>query len=194
MGVQDSGDDHIPENQPDQGIDPQILNLAKALGKVPPEALSTILQSAQLSVHGSSDHRARLKVALENVQLYYNKILPRLMDRNEPSVEEIIDILVNSCVVEKNFDEAISTFAVQVHGKEIEIDQTKMRAWVEKLGNLRMYRQIIHQMGLGTFEDELISLEIQKTMGPPQPQVVSTQPTTVKAVPVPIERKSRGRR
>lgn len=167
--------------------------LAKALGNVPPEALEEIIRHVELRGN-PKDRGERVKIALENVQLYYNKLLPRMMEHNEPPVQEIVDLLVNSCVVEKNFEEALNTFSIQVHGREIEIDQSKFRTWIEKLGNLRMYRQVIHSMGLGAFEDELISLEISKTMGPPpaQPQQQPAPKPTV--VPVPIERNRRGRR
>lgn len=142
--------------------------IAQAFSKVPPEMLEGIIEYVGSLSLPEKDHAAKLKLALENVRLYYNEILPKMMESTEPKVQEIIDLLVDSCLIEKNFEEALLHFAEQVHarGFEIEIEPEKFRNWVDKLSNIRLYRKVIHAMGLGAFEDELMRVEIEKTMAP----------------------------
>lgn len=142
--------------------------LEETLKKVPAEVLVEVVEYIQELDLPKLQHAARLKAAVENVKIYYEQILPKMLESTEPRVQEIVDMLVDSCLVEKNFEEALLTFAEQVHGKgyEIEIEPEKFRSWVEKLSNIRLYRKIIHAMGLGAFEDELMAVEIEKTMAP----------------------------
>lgn len=111
------------------------------------------------------DRDEKFKKALENLHLYYDKVLPKLA---EPGIttEDVVTMLVESCLVEKNFEEGMDIFlrGLFSEGVEIETDQMALRRWVEKLSNLRLYRKIIHLMGLGAFEQELVEVEIRKTM------------------------------
>lgn len=145
--------------------------LLLALDRVPPDVLAGVIEHIQELELSKTDHTIRLKLALSNVKMYYEQILPQMLASDEPRVQEIVDILVDSCLVEKNFEEALLYFAEQVHarGFEIEIEPEKFRGWVEKLSNIRLYRKVIHAMGLGAFEEELMRVEIEKTMAPRLP-------------------------
>lgn len=142
--------------------------LQAALDKVPPDVLVQVIEHVNELDLDKVSHAKRLEVALENVRMYYGKILPAMLASEEPRIQEVVDMLVDSCLVEKNFEEGMLYFAEQVHGRglEIEIDPERFRGWVEKLANLRLYRKVLHAMGLGAFEDELIRVEIEKTIAP----------------------------
>jgi hypothetical protein len=147
----------------------QRLNQAgKALKNVPPDLLEAVVQHVESLGLKPRDQEERLKVALENVHFYYEKIHPHLMEHPEPTVQDVVDILVDSCLVEKNFSEGMEWFVRKTfeRGLEIEMDQEQFRRWVEKLGNLRMYRKVINAMGLAPFEEQLMSYEMQKILIP----------------------------
>lgn len=142
--------------------------LTKALDKIPPGILAQIVEDLEKLNLEEKEYASRFKKAIENVRAYYNEYLPKLSESSGITQQEVVDMLVESCLKEKVFEEGLMTFGEHVHNKgfEIEVNPDKFRVWIEKLADLSMYRRIIHMMGMGAFEDALVTLEIQKTLAP----------------------------
>lgn len=134
---------------------------------IPPDVIRFAISYVDKLSKTPEDYEANLKKALENIHLYYEKVLPKLAEPGV-SVEMVVEMLVESCLLEKNLGEGMEHFVRNLHseGVEIEMDQMAFRRWVDKLSNLRLYRKIIHAMGLGSFEQELMEIEIRKAFEP----------------------------
>ncbi len=147
------------------------VGVAKARKKeptrIPEDVIARIVRKVE-EAESDESAEARLQRAVENIHLYYDKVKPLLENAELPKTSEVVEMLVDSCLVERNLEEGLSYFLNEIksRGLEIQYDAQKYRDWVEKLSRLRMFRKLIHSMGLGRFEDQMVEIEIKKCFAP----------------------------
>lgn len=100
----------------------------------------------------------------DQIKYYYDVILPMLAKYQHTSTPEWVELLVEQCLAEKNFDQGMKMFLehIQQNGLEIEADQRKIMEDKEKLFRLRFLRKMIHAMGLGFLEEQILGEEAEK--------------------------------
>jgi hypothetical protein len=100
----------------------------------------------------------------EDIREYYDKYLKVLSTYSHTSSAEFVELLVESCLAEKNLNEGLITFLsyVKQEGLQIETEQENLNKEIARFSNLRFIRKLLHATGLGAWEDEIIKMEIQK--------------------------------
>lgn len=107
----------------------------------------------------------------EDIKFYYDKVLDMTSKYSYIRSEEFVELLIESCLAEKALNEGLVYFLTKIKelGLEIETDQEKMTKDIDKLSRLRFYRKMIYALGLEKWEDELMKVEIAKTLNPVNP-------------------------
>jgi hypothetical protein len=101
------------------------------------------------------------------IKEYYDKLLPQLSKYGHTRAPEYVELLVENCLAEKQFDAAMGYFLryVRSEGLEIDTDQKYVRKAMEKLFELRFLRALIHASGLGLLEEQILSHEVDRMYG-----------------------------
>jgi hypothetical protein len=104
------------------------------------------------------------------IKEYYDKVLDQLSKYTHTRSPEYVELLVENCLAEKQWEDALAYFLryIRAEGLEIGIDnkqQTKIRKTMDKLFELRFIRGLIHSVGLGFMEEEILGLEVERLYG-----------------------------
>jgi hypothetical protein len=104
----------------------------------------------------------------EDIRDYYNKYLKILSTYTHTSSKEFVELLVETCLAEKNLHEGLVQFLnfVKQEGLEIQTEQENITKNITRLSDLRFLRKLIWAMGLEKWEDDIIKSEIQKMYRP----------------------------
>lgn len=104
---------------------------------------------------------------VEEIKEYYDKLLVQLSKYTHTRAPEYVELLVDNCLAEKQWDDALKYFVryVRSEGLEISTDQKAMKKHMEKLFELRFMRSLIHSVGLGFMEEQIMEHEVDRLYG-----------------------------
>ncbi len=119
----------------------------------------------------------------EEIAFYYDKALDILTSTGHvKSGEYIKDVLVENCEAQMEWHEGLSTFLnhIKEQGLQIEAPVENMQKLSDNLFRLRFLMKMIHAVGLGRYEEQILGLEIEKQWGriPTVPPAAPTVPRT----------------
>jgi hypothetical protein len=109
----------------------------------------------------------------EEIRDYYDKYLKILSSYSHTSRAEFVELLVETCLAEKNLHEGLVDFLsyVKQEGLEIQTEQDHITKNISRFSDLRFLRKLIWAMGLQQWEDDIIKAEIQRIYRPPTPGI-----------------------
>jgi hypothetical protein len=103
--------------------------------------------------------------ALKKLRFYYDTALPFLNTSHHTKQGEYVkDVFVENCVAQREFHEAFKVFmdATKADAGGILVPVAEINALSEKLFELRFLVKMIHAVGLGSYEKEILAYEIQR--------------------------------
>ena len=102
---------------------------------------------------------------IEDIKFYYDTAQDILAHTEHTRAGEYVkDVLVENCEAEKEWHLALMAFLthIQQNGLEIEAPTKLMQEVGSKLFELRFLMKMIHAAGLGKYEEQILTLEIEK--------------------------------
>ena len=115
----------------------------------------------------------------DDIKFYYDKALDILSKTEHTTAGEYVkDVLVENCEAEKEWHGALQAFLahIQQEGLEIEAPVKSIQELGGKLFELRFLLKMIHATGLGKYEEQILSLEIERRWRP----AATPPPTSVR--------------
>lgn len=105
----------------------------------------------------------------EEIRDYYDKYLKILSTYQHTTSKEFVELLVETCLAEKNLHEGLVQFLsyVKQEGLEIQTEQENITKNISRFSDLRFLRKLIWALGLEQWEDDIIKAEIARMYRPP---------------------------
>jgi hypothetical protein len=99
----------------------------------------------------------------DEVQFYYAKALENMKKYGHLKAGEYVELFVESCLAEQEFDEGYTTLLKEIatKGLNIEFDRKTMSFLKDRLFQLRFMKKLIHAMDLGAYEEKILDVEIK---------------------------------
>ena len=103
----------------------------------------------------------------EDIKFYYDKAQKRLSEYHHAKAGEYVELLVETCLAEREWEEGLLYFFnyIRENGLEIYSEQEDLTRLSEQIFKLRFLKKMVHATGLGVYEERILSHEIDKIFG-----------------------------
>jgi len=101
----------------------------------------------------------------EEIKFYFDKALPWLNSAQHAKMGEYLkDVLVENCEAEREFYNALDYFLREIKSaaEPIHVPADDIQKLSGKLFELRFLMKMVHAVGLGRYEEQIMELEIRK--------------------------------